>query len=129
MNQLSHGSGRVLVMDDNEDVRTTAQGILNELGYTVELAENGAEVLDIYTKRKERGSPIYAVILDLTIPAGMGGRETIENLLKIDPAVMAIVSSGYSDDPVIANYRDYGFRAVLSKPYRPHEMSKVLRDL
>ena len=116
-------------MDDNEDVRNTAQGILIELGYTVELAEDGAEALDIYTKRKEEGTPIYVVILDLTIPAGMGGKETIEKLLEIDPAVKAIVSSGYSNDPIMANYLEYGFRAVLSKPYRPQEMSKVLRDL
>ena len=126
---IYHGSGRVLVMDDNEDVRNTAQGILIELGYTVELAEDGAEALDIYTKRKEEGTPIYVVILDLTIPAGMGGKETIEKLLEIDPAVKAIVSSGYSNDPIMANYLEYGFRAVLSKPYRPQEMSKVLRDL
>jgi PAS domain S-box-containing protein len=128
-NNILHGSGRVLVMDDNEDVRNTAQGILKALGYTVELAVDGAEALAIYTQRKEQGTPIYAVILDLTIPAGMGGKETIENLLKIDPDVKAIVSSGYSNDPVMANYLEYGFRAVLSKPYRPQEMSKVLRDL
>ena len=127
--KLSYGSGRVLVMDDNEDVRNIAQGILKELGYTVELAGDGAEALAIYAQRKEQGTPIYAVILDLTIPAGMGGKETIKNLLKMDPDVKAIVSSGYSNDPVMANYRDYGFRAVLSKPYRPQEMSKVLRDL
>jgi len=129
LTRLSHGCGRVLVMDDNEDVRAVAQGILKELGYTVELAENGSEALDIYTKHQEQGTPIYAVILDLTIPAGMGGRETIENLLKIDPTVKAIVSSGYSNDPVMANYRDFGFHAVLTKPYRPQEMSKVLREL
>ena len=128
-NNILHGSGRVLVMDDNEDVRTIAQGILEELGYTVEFAEHGAETLDIYTKRKEQGTPFLAVILDLTIPAGMGGKETIENLVKIDPAVKAVVSSGYSNDPVMANYLEYGFRAVLSKPYRPQEMSKVMRDL
>ena len=125
---LSRGSGRVLVMDDNEDVRSTARVILEELGYTIELAEHGLEAVDLYSKRKEQGTPFTAVILDLTIPGGMGGRETIEKLLEIDPAVKAIVSSGYSNDPVMANYRDYGFRAVLSKPYLPQEMSMVLRD-
>ena len=126
---LCHGSGRVLVMDDNEDIRTTAQAILKELGYTVELAEDGAEAVEIYSQGKEQGLPFSAVILDLTVPAGMGGKETIQNLLKIDPAVKAIVSSGYSNDPIMASYGEYGFRAVLTKPYRPQEMSKVLRDL
>lgn len=126
---LYHGSGRVLVMDDNEDIRSTAQAILEELGYTVESVEDGAKALELYLMHKEQGKPFSAVILDLTIPAGMGGKETIESLLKIDPAVKAVVSSGYSNDPIMASYVDFGFRAVLTKPYRIQEMSKVLRDL
>jgi len=126
---LYPGSGRVLVMDDNEDIRSTAQAILEELGYTVESVEDGAKALELYLMRKEQGKPFSAVILDLTIPAGMGGKETIENLLKIDPAVKAVVSSGYSNDPIMASYDDFGFHAVLTKPYRIQEMSKVLRDL
>jgi two-component system cell cycle sensor histidine kinase/response regulator CckA len=126
---LYHGSGRVLVMDDNEDIRSTAQAILEELGYTVESVEDGAKALELYQMRKEQGKPFLAVILDLTIPAGMGGKETIEKLLKIDPAVKAVVSSGYSNDPIMASYDDFGFQAVLTKPYRIQEMSKVLRDL
>jgi len=127
--KLFRGCGSVLVMDDNEDVRTTAQVIVKELGYTIELAENGTEAVALYLKRKEQGTPFSAVILDLTIPGGMGGRETIGKLLEIDPDVKAIVSSGYSNDPVMANYREYGFNAVLTKPYRPQEMSKVLQEL
>ena len=126
---VCHGSGRVLVMDDNQDVRSTAQAILEELGYSVELAEEGSEALELYTKSKEQGRPFYAVVLDLTIRSGMGCQETMENLLRVDPAVKAIVSSGFSNDPLIANYGDYGFQAVLTKPYRTQEMSTVLREL
>ena len=127
--KLSHGSGRVLVMDDNEDIRSTARVILAELGYTVELTENGAEAVELYLQRKEQGTPFSAVILDLTIPGGMGGKETLEKLVDIDPAIKAIVSSGYSNDPVMANHREHGFSAVLSKPYLPQEMGMVLLGL
>jgi PAS domain S-box-containing protein len=126
---VSHGSGHVLVMDDEEDIRELTQAILEELGYTAESVENGTEAVDLYWKRKEEGKPFSAVILDLTIPGGVGGKETIEKLLKIDPDIKAIVSSGYSTDPIMANYRDYGFSAVLIKPYRPEEISKVLQKL
>ena len=125
----SHGSGRVLIMDDEEDIRELTQAILEELGYTVESVENGTGAVDLYRKRKEEGTPFSAVILDLTIPGGVGGKETIEQLLRIDPDIKAIVSSGYSTDPIMANYRDYGFRAVLVKPYRPQDISRVLQEL
>ena len=126
--EVVHGSGRVLVMDDEEPVREAAQAMLEELGYTVECAKNGSDTLDLYRQRKEEGTPFSAVIMDLTIPGGMGGKEAINLLLKIDPYVKAIVSSGYSTDPVMANYREYGFVAVLRKPYRPQEMSEILHD-
>jgi CheY-like chemotaxis protein len=106
-----------------------AQAILGELGYTVECVENGSEAVDLYLKRKEQGTPFSAVILDLTIPGGAGGKEIIANLLKLDPDIKAIVSSGYSSDPVMANYRQYGFSAVLSKPYGTQEMSNAIQEL
>ena len=126
---VSHGSGRVLVMDDEEDIREITHDILEELGFSVESVKNGTEAEDLYRRRKEGGAPFYAVILDLTIPGGVGGKETIEQLLRIDPDIKAIVSSGYSTDPIMANYRDYGFSAVLVKPYRPQDISKVLQEL
>jgi PAS domain S-box-containing protein len=126
--EIVHGSGRILVMDDEEEVREIAQAMLEELGYSVECAKNGSDTVDLYRKRKEKGTPFSAVIMDLTIPGGMGGKEAINFLLKIDPNVKAIVSSGYSTDPVMANYREYGFVAVLRKPYRPQEMSTILHD-
>src|SRR5208283_4190166 len=106
---VAYGVGRVLVMDDEESVRKILQAMLDKLGYTAECAENGAEAVDLYRKRKEEGKPFAAVILDLTIPGGVGGKEAITTLLKIDPDVKAIVSSGYSTDPVMANYLEYGF--------------------
>ena len=127
--ELIRGCGRVLVMDDDESVRAVALGILEELGYSAETAGNGAEAIDLYLSGKREGRPFAAVVLDLTILGGMGGKETMESLLGIDPGVKAIVSSGYSNDPVMAHYRDYGFAAVLSKPYRPQEMSRVMWQL
>jgi PAS domain S-box-containing protein len=126
---VSHGSGRVLVMDDEEDIREFTQALLTELDYMVESVENGTEAIDLFRKRKEEGTPFSAVILDLTIPGGVGGKEAIEKLLRIDPDIKAIVSSGYSTDPIMANYRDYGFSAVLVKPYRAQELSMVLQEL
>jgi CheY-like chemotaxis protein len=76
---------------------------------------------------REAGAPFDAVIMDLTVPGGMGGREAMERLLEIDPTVTAIVSSGYSNDPVMANYREYGFQAVLTKPYQLHDLEQVVR--
>jgi PAS domain S-box-containing protein len=126
---VSHGSGRILVMDDEEDIRELTQIILEELGYTVETVENGTEAVDLYRQRKDEGTPFVAVILDLTIPGGDGGKDANEKLLKIDPDIKTIVSSGYSTDPIMANYRDYGFSSVLVKPYRSQEISKVLQEL
>lgn len=121
--------GHLLVMDDEEMIRELAEAILTEFGYSVECVENGAQAVERYAARKEENRGFSAVILDLTIPGGIGGRETMEQLLAIDPQVRAIVSSGYSDDPVVANFRRHGFSAVLSKPYRPQEMGRVLQEL
>ena len=126
---LSNGASRVLVMDDEKIVRVLAQAILEQLGYQAECTEDGAQAADLYLKAKERGEPFAAVILDLTVPGGIGGKEAIKMLLNIDPKVKAIVCSGYCTDPVMANHREYGFSAVLCKPYRPHDLSKILQEL
>lgn len=124
------GEGRrILVMDDEEIVREIVVRILKHLGYEVELVRDGLEALQVYEKAKEIGSPFDAVIFDLTIPGGMGGKEAIMRLLEIDPEAKAIVSSGYSDDPVMAEFSKYGFRGAIQKPYNIEELSQTLNDV
>lgn len=123
------GPVRVLVMDDEEPVREILQDMLEELGFYSESTENGAEAVELYRARKEEGKPFSVVILDLTIPGGVGGKEAIKSLLEIDPEVNAVVSSGYSTDPIMASYREFGFRAVLGKPYRLQDMERVFHEL
>ena len=110
-------------MDDDIMVRNLTRNVLEYLGYTVVLAADGEEALRLYRENREAGTSIDLAILDLTIPGGMGGRETIKELLALDPQAKAIVASGYSNDPVMANYREYGFAAMLSKPFAIRELS------
>ena len=123
------GQGRILVMDDEELIREILNNILRLAGYQVELTNDGAETIERYTKAKESGEPFDVVLMDLTIPGGMGGKETIRKLLEIDPEVKAIVSSGYANDPIMADYKKYGFSAVIVKPYSVSQMEKTLRDI
>jgi two-component system, cell cycle sensor histidine kinase and response regulator CckA len=125
---VEHGCGRILVMDDEKAVTDIARAMLETLGYTVECAKNGADTVELYKKRKEEGNPFSAVIMDLTIPGGMGGKEAVNVLHEIDPTIKAIVSSGYSTDPIMSNFREYGFSAVLRKPYRLQEISLILQN-
>ena len=102
---------------------------LTDAGYEVEFTVDGAEAIERYEDAKKSGKPFAAVILDLTVPGGMGGREVIEKLLEIDPKVKAIVSSGYATDPIISEYKKYGFSAVVTKPYNVTEIEKTLHNL
>lgn len=126
------GMGRILVMDDEEIVRELARNVLINLGYEVTVAVDGTEAVKLYKEAMESHDPFDAAIIDLTIPGGMGGRETIRNLMAIDPEVKAIVSSGYSNDPIMTDFREYGFKGVIAKPYEAVELSealsKVMRD-
>lgn len=123
------GKGTILVMDDEEMVRVVAAEILRQLGYDSEFAEDGQEAVELYEKALKKGNPYDAVILDLTIPGGMGGEEAVICIRERDPDVIAIVSSGYSNDPVMANYKEYGFTNVIAKPYKIPELSKVLNQV
>ncbi len=122
-------TGRILVMDDEEMIRRLAGNILTRLGYEPSFAPHGEEAIALYQEALAEGVPFDAVILDLTVKGGLGGKETIQKLVAIDPAVRGIVSSGYSNDPGVTNYRDYGFCAVVAKPYRIKEISDALERL
>lgn len=120
---------RVLFMDDEPTIRQIAVLFLRRLGAECETAADGAEALVKYRKAQADGRGFDAVIMDLTVPGGMGGREAMEQLLRIDPQVKAIVSSGYSRDPVLANYRSHGFKGILPKPYGLDQLRRVLREV
>lgn len=123
------GRGKVLLMDDEEVIRDVAGHMLTVLGYEVVSAKDGAEAIRLYQKAYEVGEPFDVVIMDLTVPGGMGGQEAMKRLLEIDPHVRAIVSSGYSRDPVMAEHEKYGFRAVITKPYKIEDLDRTIRQV
>ena len=122
------GQGRILVMDDEEAIRVMACDMLNRLGYRSESAENGTEAVERYGRAREAGEPFDAVILDLTVPGDIGGEEVVHVLRAIDSRLIAIVSSGYSGNPVLSDYRSYGFNGVVEKPYSFHKLGKTLKE-
>jgi CheY-like chemotaxis protein len=126
---LIAGAGRLLIMDDEEIVRAVLSEMLTHLGYEAACSSNGSEAIEMYASAAESGSPFDAVIMDLTIPGGMGGKEAVKRLREVYPQAKVIVSSGYSNDPVMAEYRDYGFCGVVLKPYQVAELSGVLKEV
>lgn len=120
------GEGKILVMDDEQMIRELAGEILWYLGYEVEFAGDGDEAVALYKAALKTARPFDAVILDLTVRGGMGGKEAIQKLIEIDPDVKGIVSSGYSDDPGMTDFRKYGFRGVAAKPYTLQELGEKL---
>ena len=127
--ELMKGEGRILLMDDEEFVRDIASSLLQYLGYTVDTANEGKEALSLYRKSLEDGERYAVVIMDLTIPGGMGGKETVRKLKKLDPEAKTIVSSGYANDPILANYREYGFDGIVPKPYKIEELAETLHKV
>lgn len=119
----------LLVMDDEELIRTLVSDMLGDLGYRVETCRNGDEAIALYTASQAAGIPFSAVIMDLTVPGGMGGKEAAQHILQIDPQARLIVSSGYSNDPVMANYSQFGFCATIVKPYRMNEIARILNEV
>jgi len=124
---MQTGTERLLVMDDDEALRDLSKAVLCTLGYDVETAGDGAEAVDLYAKTKAAGKGFDAVLLDLTVSGGIGGVEAAAMLKQLDPTSRLIVSSGYSDAPVMSHFAEYGFDAVIVKPWTVKEMSEVLR--
>jgi len=119
--------GRVLFMDDEDTICTVAKVLLERLGFTPVTVPDGATAVVAYEEAQKNGEPFRLVIMDLTVPGGMGGKEAMGKLLKLDPHVRAIVSSGYSSDPVLSSYRAHGFRGMVPKPYKLTDLSRTIR--
>lgn len=122
------GGGRVLFMEDEKNMWLSTRLIFKAMGYKVDFAVNGAEALSLYKEALSAGEPFDGVILDLTIPGGMGGKETITRLRELDGGVKAIVVSGYAEDPVITNFEEYGFVSALTKPFTVEQLKDAVRD-
>ena len=116
-------------MDDEDTIRNIGGEMLSCFGYRVTLAGNGQEAVGLYKQAKEIGEPYDAVIMDLTVPGGLGGIETMAILRQVDPDVKAIISSGYAGNPVMSDYERYGFKGVVIKPYKFDELNKVLHQV
>jgi signal transduction histidine kinase/ActR/RegA family two-component response regulator len=123
------GTGRILVMDDEADVRDSLVMTLETLGYQAQSVADGRAALAAWQHGRDTGQPFRAVIMDLTIPGGMGGREAMAQLLRIDPAARGIVSSGYTEEDVLQDIRQYGFLACLQKPYDIAQLRETLRTV
>jgi len=123
------GGGRILIMDDEDFIRAIATEILQYKGYEVASCADGREAVDLYRSARQGNVPYAAVILDLTIPGGMGGKEAAVLILELDPEAVLIVSSGYSNDPIIANYQNFGFSGSISKPFDADTLARELERL
>jgi signal transduction histidine kinase/CheY-like chemotaxis protein len=126
---IQSGAGRILVMDDDEFVNEVAADLLRYLGYHPETVAGGVEAVAAYKQALAAGEPFDAVITDLTVPGDIGGKETARLLLEIDPTAKVIVSSGYANDPIMADYARYGFKGVIPKPYKTADLSRTLQEV
>ena len=129
MNEVVSGTGRILIVDDEEAIRDLVEFTLDRLGYKVTQAESALQGIETYREKFEAGERFDLVILDLTLPGGMGGKEALKKLIEIDPTVNAIVSSGYAMDATMSRYQDFGFRGVIAKPYEAAELGKIVHEV
>ena len=125
-NRLYSGKRKILFMDDQLCIRHMAAKMLNFIGYEVEFAANGTEAIEMYKLAKDIGQPFDVVILDLTVPGEIGGEGAIGKLVEIDPDVKAIITSGYSENFIMSEYKRHGFSGALTKPYTINELNETL---
>ncbi|UCD34591.1 MAG: PAS domain S-box protein [Nitrospiraceae bacterium] len=128
-NDILPGEGKVLLMDDDANILSTVSRTLIKIGYRVEIARDGSEAISLYQQALSSSEPFDAIIMDLTIRDGMGGREAMGEIMRIDPKAKVIVSSGYSTDTIMANYQEYGFCGVITKPYQIEALSELLQKV
>jgi PAS domain S-box-containing protein len=127
--EMPTGTGKILVLDDEEFMREVAAEALMNAGYSVVTVADGSEALQACISARAQGEPFDLLLLDLTIPGGMGGKQVVAEMRKTDPEIKAIASSGYSDDPVMAYPHQFGFRATISKPYRKTQLGEVVAQV
>jgi CheY-like chemotaxis protein len=126
---LPPGEARILVLDDEPLVRDAVRRILMQRGYRVEAVDEGRQAVERYVEAFRTGQPFDLLIMDLTIPGGMGGRDALAEILRHDPDARAIVASGYSDDPTMANYREAGFAGALPKPFHSDQLGRLVFEV
>ena len=126
---IPKGRGRILVMDDEQSICRMVEDALTQFGYEVTVVHEGQAAIDVLSEALTSGRNFDAILLDLTIPGGMGGKEAIQHLRRLDPHVKAIVTSGYSDDPIMSDFQAYGFQGILVKPYKIIDLAKTLESL
>lgn len=122
-------TGRILIMDDDELITNLLGEIFTDIGYAVTICRDGSEAIDFYRDAMEHGKSYDAVVMDLTIPGGMGGKEAAGKLLQIDPGARLVASSGYSNDPIMSDCRTYGFLAAIAKPYKAADVGKIIESI
>jgi CheY-like chemotaxis protein len=123
------GKAKILLMDDEQIILDMTRDVLDFLNYEVMFAKEGSAAIELYRQEKAVGVPFDIVILDLSVTKGLGGKETIEQLRKYDPAVKAIVSTGYTNDPAVENFSQYGFCEKLTKPYSLKDLKNLLEKV
>jgi len=122
-------NGKILVMDDEAEMRHIFIKMLNRIHYEVETAGNGNEAIELFKCAIVSNKPFDVIIMDLKVANGMGGEETIKRLLEIDPVTKIILSSGSISDHIMNNFRKYGISAVIRKPFKNDELKKVIREV
>jgi len=127
--EIKFGHGSILIMDDDVQIRKVLGEMVQTCGYSFKAVPDGEQAISVFRQAQDSGNPFTAVILDLTIPGGLGGKEVVKEMLSLDPHLRAIVASGYSNDPVLANYKDHGFKGLVTKPFNLVDLSLVLNSV